>query len=587
MKKINLLLLFGLLLKFGFSQNISLDWSEQMECDNKKDGFFEEFIGSNSQFVYAKFHHSSYHPSLAAKQKNEKEVKLFCFDKNNSQKKYEVQIKGNSEKTAELDYHSAYVFEDRVLVCFTKRKKNLIEVHVESFDSKLKKLQGLKKVYEVSNPNSKLADGGLIILINKSNKIFIGSEIIDKDNKELKLDYRILNPDMSMVNSKQVVLPIVVEKVKRNFNNSYWFSNYRYNYSQKKMAICSYVLASNGDVYTFADVKRKNSEENYTMINKIDSETGDLTTHDLSFKDKEIDSYRIIEKNNEMSLVGLYSLRGDKSTGINGIFINKLDKHLANKDLKFIPFDKRFVSTLFEKDKEEVEQRRNKSNKKNDLNTELSGFYFIEKIIEENGNMVIFCSKMYNYLVTECTTTSNGSSSSTSCRDVPFCEKSNVTVFNISTSGDLLWAKNLDRKATYRGYWNVLDLEVIKGKDFYNVIYGSDYQMTAEKKNRKSKKPKKQLTDRLEYASFAIVNGNFSKQEYKINQINTPKSEQKRILATNLWVFDNQIYTQSMRLKRKGTTWLGCLCPPVLMFTLNSGNFFKGYSHFGIIKSLN
>ncbi len=593
MKKTILLILFGFCLSLIQAQNLSLDWSDDFVCTNKTDGFFDEFVGSNSQFVYAKYHHAIMHPNADIPAKKEKYIKLFAMDKHNSKKMHEAVIKSSKSKSADMDFHSIYVFEDHIQVYFTKKKSKLIEVYVQNFDAKLKSKGELKKVYEVNNPNSKLADGGLIILMNKSNNILLGTEIIDKDNKELKLDYRILNSDLSMVNSKQVTLPLIVESMRRNFNNSYWFNNYRYNYNQKRGAICSYVLANNSDLFVFADVTRKKDEkaknskknsENYTKMMRINTLTGDLSIRNLEFENKDIDTYRFLESEDDLTIVGLYGAKNDKSSGINGIFKCKFNKDLEPKDLKFTSFDKRFISELFAKDQEELEKRKNKSDKNNDLNAELSGFYFIEKVQEEKGNIVLFCSKIYNYVIRECQSSSNGG---TTCYNIPYCEKSNVTAFKINNEGEMVWAKNIDRSATYRGFWNVLDLHVIQGKDYYNVIYGSDFQVNASKKNKKSRKPRKQQSDYFEYATLAKSNGSYKKQEFKINQINTPKEKQKKIIPTNLWVFDNQIYTHTQKVKLKGSTYLGCLCPPAFIFMMNGGNSYKGTGNVGVIKSLN
>ncbi len=593
MKKTILSILFSLSLNLLYSQHLDLVWSDDFVCNNKADGFFDEFVGSNSQFVYAKYHRSQRHPDADIPDNKEKYIKLFAMDKNSSKKMHEAVIKSDQSKSGDLDYHSVYVFENSVQVYFTKKKNKVIEVYVHVYDAKLKSKGDLKKVYEVNNPNSKLSDGGLLILMNKSNNILLGAEIIDKDNKELKLDYRILNSDLSVVNSKQITLPLIVESMKRNFNNSYWYNNYRYNYSQKRGAICWYVLANNGDLLVFADVTRKKDEsaknskknsENYTKMFRISTLTGDINTRNLEFENKDIDTYRLLESEDELTIIGLYSTKNDKSSGINGIFRSKFNKDLEPKDLKFTSFDKRFISDLFAKDQEELEKRRNKSDKKNDLSSELSGFYFIEKVQEDKGNLVLFCSKIYNYLVQECQSNSNGG---TTCYTIPYCEKSNVTAFKISPEGEIVWAKNIDRSATYRGYWNVLDLHVIQGKENYNVIYGSDYHVNSTKKSKKNRKQKKQKTDYFEYATISKSNGSYKKQEFKINQINTPKEKEKKIVPTNLWVFDNQIYTHSHRVKLKGSTYISCLCPPAFVFLMNGGNSYKGSGNVGVIKSLN
>ena len=54
MKK--LLISFSILLNFKVhSQSIDLKWSDQFIYDNKLDGFFDYFIGTNGNNIYARF----------------------------------------------------------------------------------------------------------------------------------------------------------------------------------------------------------------------------------------------------------------------------------------------------------------------------------------------------------------------------------------------------------------------------------------------------------------------------------------------------------------------------------------------------
>ncbi|HQQ93986.1 MAG TPA: hypothetical protein PLQ93_05490 [Bacteroidia bacterium] len=590
MKK-NLNLLLALFSAFSMNaQHLDMTWSNQMLCDNKQDGFFDEFIGSNAQYVYARFSTSRLYPAgdNGNVSKNEK-FKVLAFDKSDMRMAKSVNLKGypGNKDLDDAEFHSAFVFEDKIHLYYIEKKKNVIEVYGQVLDKDLRVQKAAKKIYELSNPQSKLSDGGLILLANKSGKVLVGCEIISKENKDLKLDYRIMNQDMVMENSKQVTLPITVVSVRRKYNNSAMFRNFRYNYAQKRMALCSYLLSESGDVYVFADLESKNKKENYVMISRINTSNGSLSTYDLVFPGKNIVSYRVTDKNMEIGLLGFYSNEGDKSNNVNGIFMNKLDKDLESTKLKFIPFDKKMVNSLFANDEEERKIMQKKASKKDGGEAELYGDYNVEYLMDEGSKYVLFCSKTYNYYVTECRTSSTGSGgSTTTCYDVPYCEKSNVTVFKVTENGDLEWAKNLDRKSTYRYAWNVRDLNVIKGDNYYHVVYGSDYQMNAQKKNRKSRKDKRQTIDRLEYASFSASNGNFNKYEYKINAINAKKENIKKISPTNLWVFDNKMYTESSRYKLKGSTWIACLCPPVFFVMTNKGNAYRGYSYFGTISAL-
>ena len=127
-------------------------------------------------------------------------------------------------------------------------------------------------------------------------------------------------------------------------------------------------------------------------------------------------------------------------------------------------------------------------------------------------------------------------------------------------------------------------MNVITKNDKYYVTYGSDFQAKSEKKNRSSRKSKKQQTDRLEYAVFNDSDGAFTKNEEKINAINASKSDKKYISPTEIEVYNNTFYVNSQRNRYKvGPSILACLgaiiCFPSAFFTFNSGvlNYSDGY----------
>jgi hypothetical protein len=79
--------------------------------------------------------------------------------------------------------------------------------------------------------------------------------------------------------------------------------------------------------------------------------------------------------------------------------------------------------------------------------------------------------------------------------------------------------------------------------NFY-VLYGSDFQINAKKKNRKNSKSRTQNIDRFEYATFNRKTGEFTKAEYQVNKLGTSTREKKYVAETNISLLDNKMYTE-------------------------------------------
>ncbi len=77
MKK--LIIVAGLLWLSSFqlikAQDLDLKWSEKFLYDNKRDGFFHNFIDANSKYVYARF--TNY-----AQSERKREKKMICRTRN-------------------------------------------------------------------------------------------------------------------------------------------------------------------------------------------------------------------------------------------------------------------------------------------------------------------------------------------------------------------------------------------------------------------------------------------------------------------------------------------------------------------------
>jgi hypothetical protein len=570
------------------AQTIDVKWSEQFTYDNKQDGFFDEFIGSNSNYIYGKFSNLALMPK-----KQDKKIKLVAFDKTTMKKVGDAELKGYGNSTDKQDYkyYKTITLDNLIYVFWTKTEKEVVELYVQSFDLKLKKVNNIKKIYELNKGSKGNGVDKLIILYNKdlNNKILIAKEFgTTKDNESLRVEYKLLNPDFSFITAKQVTLPITVTKKRRGlFAGSTSFDD----------NLCTYELGNDGNLY-IQEMVRASAEEKkslkkgeasvYPHLMQVQMESGTIQDYKVKFAQKNTFNFSSLVTKNGIKLYGFFSdlAKDEKGYDTHGTFFISLDsKSFKVNETKFSYFDKAFLDQLYAADKENQKKGKGifKSDKAKASDEEsIDDNYVIEKVIEDGSDILLFCSIMRNWSRTVCTSNGNGG---TTCNTYYYCTKSNVTTFKLNNSGEILWAKNLDRSITY-SRWNVYDLNVMKSNSSYYVVYGSSYQMNAQKKNRRSSKSGKQLTDRLEYAVFSGQTGDFKKAEYQINSVNAKKADKKFVSADNIEVFDNKMYTDCVRTKIKPITYLSCLCPPVFYFLFLSGNSRKGTGYIGSIAPL-
>ncbi|MBA2610595.1 MAG: hypothetical protein H0U95_01400 [Bacteroidetes bacterium] len=588
MKKVFFPLLMLLLCINISAQTIDVKWSDQFIYDNKQDGFFDEFIGSNSNYIYGKFSNLALMPK-----KHDKKIKLVAFDKTTMKKVGDAELKGygNSTDKEDYKYYKTITLDNLIYVFWTKSEKEVIELYVQSFDLKLKKVNGLKKIYELNRGSKGNGVDKLIILYNKqiNNKILIAKEFgTTKDNENLKVEYKLLNPDFSFITAKQVTLPVMVTKRRRGlFSGSVSFDD----------NICTYELGNDGNLYIQEMVRASDEEKKslkkgessvYPHLMQVQMESGTIQDYKVKFAQKNTFNFSSLVTKNGIKLYGFFSdlTKDEKGYDTHGTFFISLDsKTFKVNETKFAYFEKSFLDQLYAADKENQKKGKGifKSDKAKASDEEsIDDNYVIERVIEDGNDILLFCSIMRNWSRTVCTSNGNGG---TTCNTYYYCTKSNVTTFKLNNSGEILWAKNLDRSITY-SRWNVYDLNVMKNNSSYYVVYGSSYQMNAQKKNRRSSKSSKQLTDRLEYAVFSGQTGDFKKSEYQINTVNAKKADKKFVSADNIQVFDNKMYTDCVRTKIKPLTFLSCLCPPVFYVLFLSGNSRKGTGYIGVIAPL-
>jgi hypothetical protein len=556
----------------SFAQYLDIKWSEREIYKNGLNGEFDGFIGSNSSYIYGKM------TNFSSGDVNLKQFSLVAFDKNTMKKVTQNKIidpkKPNKEYKG-LAYQKTVVFENIIYVFWTKYSKQKTEVFAESFDTKLKRSNPLKKVYEVAHDKSKAKQSEVMIMGNKEagERIFLGAELAADKNQNVVFEYKLLNNNFQFEAASQVTLPITVKGKGGSLSSDYELGN------DGNLHVKTFITVGKEDAKNL----KKGESSTFPFYSVVNLNSGDIKSYPFKFESKNIYNFNYLIEKNTIKLFGFFSdLNKDpKGNDTHGIFYAIIDsKTLDMEDVNLTYFSKEQINKLFAKDREDRNQSLFAGKKKAASQAEsLAGNYVIEKVQSiDKDNLLLFTSKMRNYSVTTCDSRGN-------CVTSYYCEKSNVTAFRIKSDGTVVWSANLDRKKTYSG-WHVYDLKVMNKDDKFYVAYGSDFAMNANKKNFSSKKSGKHQRDLFEYAVFDYNTGDYKKYEHKVNSINTKSQDRKTIAATNIAVLDGEFYSTSIKKSVRPGFWF---CPAVYIcpFILNTPGARKGVGHLGRISPVN
>ena len=144
----------------------------------------------------------------------------------------------------DLDFYKIITLESVVYVVWTKDEKNSVDVYVETFDPKLKKISALKKIYSLKDER-KLSDKLVLLYNNKAGGIImVGKEIgIGEKEEALKFEYNIVSEKLDVKYSGSVELPIVVKRSTVSSN-------------PLGGPAVEYELGDNGKIYAYDYIKR-------------------------------------------------------------------------------------------------------------------------------------------------------------------------------------------------------------------------------------------------------------------------------------------------------------------------------------------
>lgn len=563
-----------------YAQQAEVRWSDKQTYDNSLAGFFQEFLEGNSKFIYARM--SNYSRTKGGFKK------IVAFDKKTMKEIHSATVEDKdkdpmAEKVyKDMAYYKTIVFENVVYIFWLKRGSGKEELFVQTFSSDLKPQKQLKKVYELVTLPKTVKDAAMLVMGNKhgGERILLGGELSAAKNEKVRFEYKLLNSDFSFASSHQVPLPVVAT------GNSYGLTS-------------SYEFGDDGNLYIKTYVRldkeerkklKKGEASVYPVFTMVDLATANVKSYSMKFEDKNVFDFDFIADNNSLKAFGFFcDLNKDKEgNDTHGIFYTTIDNtSFQVTDMNFTYFTPTQLNALFTSDKEDRKDKKwfQSSKKAKSENESLASGFTIEDVVSpDKQHLVLFCSRTINYTVRTCDNKGH-------CTTRYYCEKRNVTVFKIGNKGEITWASNIDRKATYSG-WDINDLRALKKGDKYYVTYGSDYFMKAQEKNFMSKKPKKYKRDRFEYAVLDNENGKFTRMEYQVNALNTKKENVRTITPVDVVVGEQNFFVLSSTMGHKAWAWVagiaGCFCCPIIPWIIfNTGSARTGTGYLGAIDFKN
>jgi hypothetical protein len=563
------------------AQKLDIKWSDLQSYSNKEDGFFSYYVGGNSKYIYAMFANQT-------RGIRKQRLKFVAFDSKTMKKVSDATVvdRRNAEEKKKFQgmrYHKTLVFEDILYVFWIKENKERDELYVQTFDAKLKSLNKLKKVYEISSKKKATKKPELFIMGNKLNSqsILIGGELAGEKGESLKIEFKVLKSDFSFAGAGQQTLPAVITSRADFLTSSYEYGD------DGNLHVRTRVVIPKDERKSL----KKHESYYYTVYSIIDPATNTIKSYPLKFDNKNFFNMNIATQKAGTKIFGFFcdvekDPRGVDTHGIFFCIVDPVTKEMGKMSFNY--FTKAQLDKLFAEDKADQNKHGlfGSKKKKKSEDESLGATYQIEEVFANDEFLTLFCSIMYNYEITTC-------NSKGQCYTTYYCNKRNVTAFKIDNTGNILWASNLNRSITYTGRWDVKDVSVIcpDNSHFY-VTYGSAFSDVQGKGKKKTKrKTGKDMRDHLEYAVFDAANGNYKKEEYTINTKETKKKERKYIYADRIETLDNKFYVNSTIVNYK-PGWIvgGCvsslICPPVGYWMIFwNGNAKKGRGNLGIVTT--
>ncbi len=545
------------------AQPLSVKWSGKQFYDNKKEGFFSNYIGSNSKYIYALYANKT-------KRTKKERLRIVALASENMKELAAVTLvdrrdPAQKEKYLGYIYEKTLVYENRLYIFWSLEKKNNISLFVEVFDDKLNRIKELQKVYSTSADVKSLRYVRPFISGNRllSRGIMVGADFrVDKESGE-EVEYNVLDSALNVAFSGR-------KKINDEGGKADMFSTV-------------YQYGEDGNLHLESRVySGRFRNDNYSVYTVISPSADTLKTIPLQIEKKNVFDVGIKAEKNAVKIFGFFcdltkDPQGEDTHGIFYCLINPVTLQIVQSNFSY--FTREQLEKVFSKDKMDWRERRTFYGRGGMYSREesLGSFYEIESVQSvDSTDLVLFCSMMRNVSRVSCDNRGV-------CNTYYYCNKSNVTAFRISSDGTIVWVSNLNRFQVYEG-WNVKDVHVIcpDNKTFY-VSYGSELLAGKETRSFFSRKSVRHVRDFFEYGVFDYATGAFRKEEIHLNKAGTSRKEMKTIYPLAVQVHNNKFFVHSIQIAPKPWVCATGILFPVYLVLISNGNSYRGAGYLGSV----
>lgn len=573
---VQLAVVFLLLFQTVSAQHFEFSWAEKIRYSNRKNGFFSEFIETNSSYMYVL---NSNYAITSINQDNK--VKLVAYSKTTMTEEAAVPLKGFSQNKGtrkqfeSLRYFKTVVLEDRVIVFWTKLinvdSVKTEELYAETFKSDLERESSLKKVWSITQhfdvQQSEFALPSFVICSNReTDQVVIGAELY-RAGGNVTFRYGQVSDRLEVSGERELELPSKCAEIQNGI-------------------VADYTLARDGNLYVRSAIVLSRDEiralkpgeaKSYLVLTVLNPDSGKKASIEMRGENKTITDFSFVVTDSTARILGFF---GDLSKDPSGIdkqgmfYADLISDSLHNAPLNYTYFEKTSLNKLFPKSRG---GRRNSDVPS--LEEQLQTRFDIESVFSmEDGSTVLFFTRKYNY--SEITSRSGMDGKNIYKTDY-YCEKNNVSAIRFTAEGKITWTGNIERSKTYSGT-DVPDVRVIYKFNKFYVFYGTD-----PKKKGKKKKERTDLREVLEYVVFDPVSGRPKKFELEVNPEKTTKKERKYIDPNSLMLSDGRLYHNQMAVKLKPEWYaLNVVCFPSIYYSVLSGNTRYAKGKLGVISLL-
>lgn len=570
-----LVLLFALLAwsEPSSAQYMEFEWSDQYRYSNRKTGFFSEFIGTSTSSIYLLQRNIS-----KSKPYDNSKLSIVALNKNNLAEDTLVPIKGfpanvNLEKQLEsMDFVKAIVAEGKVIVFWRKLyntdSTRTEEIYAQTYKSDLMPGLPLKKVFEfvqeIEDQSSVFDPTMCVVLTNKeSDRIVLGTEKFIEGTIEFQ--YVTLTSGLSASAVRKVLLPQKSLELPENITSTYDLG------SNDNIYIRSIVPYTKEELWEMEPYHAKT----YLAFTVVKVESAEHCTVKIESEGKTITDYDYQSAGGKTRILGFFGDLTEDTTGIDnqGLFYADVDnENLSKTELNFISFEKPTLRRLYAK------KKRKPKTKDTDEERILNTRFDVEHIeTMSDSSLVIFFTREYNYLDQWSRSDLNGENVYESN---PIYYKDDVSAMRLSSDGEILWTRSIEREAMYEGN-DVADIRVLFKYDEFFVIYGNELAKLKSPRGKKNR----HLTSEMEYATFDPNSGRAKVESTEVNEPKTEKRDMHYLDPNSAVVIDGQFYFYKMRV-RQNPLWTAAnvVCFPTIYYSVLTGNTKAGKAEFTMMR---